>query len=217
MKIQHYLFLLFLLVQACSETENSGFTPLFDGKNWTGWEGSKDFFRIEDQAIVAGTLDGTIPTNQFLCTEQIFADFELRMQVKFPYKNNNAGVQFRSSRIPNHHEVIGYQADVGYAGDLLVWGGLYDESRRKRFLTELQPEKVNAALKPNDWNNYRIYCKGPSIKIWLNDRLVLEYEETESEIATSGVICVQIHGGQPAEAWYREIEIRELGDELEVE
>jgi len=211
-----YLFLLALIVQSCSDSTTPGFTSLFDGKNWTGWEGSKDFFRIEDKSIVAGTLDGTIPTNQFLCTEKTFADFELRMQVKFAYKNNNAGIQFRSSRIPDHHEVIGYQADVGYAGDLLVWGALYDESRRKRFLTELQPEKINAALKPDDWNDYRIYCKGPSIKFWLNDRLVLEYEETEDEIAKSGVICVQIHGGQPAEAWYRGIEIRELRGEADV-
>lgn len=37
----------------------------------------------------------------------------------------NAGVQFRTARIPNDHEVIGYHADMGRGG----WGALYDDSR----------------------------------------------------------------------------------------
>lgn len=202
------LFILSLL--ACEPPEETDFVSLFDGQSWQGWEGSKDFFRIEDGAIVAGTLDTIIPLNQFLCTEQTYGDFELRMQVKFTSRDNNAGIQFRSSRIPNNHEVIGYQADVGFAGDRLVWGSLYDESRRKRFLVEAPAEKVTAALNPEGWNDYRIYCKGPQIRFWLNDQLVLEYEETEENIAATGSICVQIHAGSPAEAWYRNIEIRPL-------
>ena len=40
----------------------------------------------------------------------------------------NAGVQFRTKRIPNHHEVSGYQADiVGGANDKFS-GILYDET-----------------------------------------------------------------------------------------
>jgi hypothetical protein len=31
-----------------------GFTPLFDGKTLTGWEGNEKMFRIEDGAIVGG-------------------------------------------------------------------------------------------------------------------------------------------------------------------
>ncbi len=35
-------------------------------------------------------------------------------------EGNNAGVQFRSERVPNHHEVSGYQCDVGGAFDRSV-------------------------------------------------------------------------------------------------
>ena len=39
-------------------------------------------------------------------------------------------MQFRTKRIPKHHEVIGYQADIGQG----YWGALYDESRRNKVL-----------------------------------------------------------------------------------
>jgi hypothetical protein len=210
MKYLLYLSLIGITFAACTTDDTPGFNRIFDGQSWSGWEGSKDFFRIEDGAIVAGSLDTIIPLNQFLCTEQEYEDFELRMQVKFTSRENNAGIQFRTSRIPDNHEVIGYQADIGFLPDRPVWGSLYDESRRKRFLLEAEADKVLSALDPEGWNDYRIYCRGPEIRFWLNDQLVLEYHEKEADIARRGSICVQIHSGPPAEAWYRDIEIREL-------
>ena len=199
-------------IAACSSSrlEYQVFKPLFDGETFTGWEGAKDFFRIEDHAIVAGSLERLIPQNQFLCTEKTYKDFELRLSVKFTSMDNNAGIQFRTKRIPNHHEVIGYQADIGYLDERPLWGALYDESRRKRFLKEPDAELIARVLKTSDWNNYRIQCVGSSIRFWLNGDLVLEYEESAPNIERNGVICVQIHSGKPAEAWYKDMEIRPL-------
>lgn len=213
MRYSLYLCLFALLFSSCDNEDHSDFVRIFDGESWAGWEGSKDFFRLENGAIVAGTLNSTIPLNQFLCTEQEYENFELRMKVKFTSRENNAGIQFRSRRIPNNHEVIGYQADVGFLPDRPVWGSLYDESRRKRFLIEASADEVLAALEPEGWNDYRIFCKDNEIKFWLNDHLILEYQEKEPDIAQQGAICVQIHSGPPAEAWYKDIEIRELGGE----
>ena len=105
------------------ETE-SGFKPLFDGKSFAGWEGNLDVFRIEGGAIIAGNLKKPIPRNEFLCTKKSYGDFELRLKAKLVGAGNNAGVQFRSKRIPNHHEVIGYQCDMGDAFGGSVWGAL---------------------------------------------------------------------------------------------
>ncbi len=189
----------------CQEVSAQEFTPIFDGQTFTGWEGDKDFFRIEDDAIVAGALDRKIPTNQFLCTEKSYQDFELQLQVKFTSLENNAGIQIRTSRIPDHHEVVGYQSDVGYAGGKSVWGSLYDESRRKKFMAEADPEIIASIINKDDYNHYRIRCEGNQITHWINDREVLSYTEEDDSIAKAGVICVQIHGGVPAEAWYRGI------------
>ncbi len=204
------LILLASLCLRCGTESEEAFTSLFDGQTWEGWEGSKEFFRIEDQAIVAGSLDREIPKNQFLCTEEVYGDFELRVKVKFTSTENNAGIQFRTKRIPNDHEVIGYQADIGFLNDRPLWGSLYDESRRKMFLLQADPNQVRSVVKVDDWNDYRILCQGKEVKLWLNDTLVLEYEEFEEDIETEGIICVQIHSGVPAEAWYKDIEIRPL-------
>src|SRR5947208_7076863 len=107
--------------------------PLFDGKTFTGWDGDTEkTWKIEDGVIVGGSLDTLVPRNEFLCTTKSYTDFELKVTFKLlgDKKQANAGVQFRTMRIPNHFEVSGYQADVGQH----YWVALYDESRRQRVL-----------------------------------------------------------------------------------
>jgi HEAT repeat protein len=181
-------------------------TSLFDGKTFAGWEGELDWFRIQDGAIVGGKLSENIPHNFFLATEKEYYNFELRLKVKTSSPGVNGGIQFRSKRIPDHHEVKGYQADVS-AG---IWGGLYDESRRGRFLVPLN-EDAQKIIKNNDWNDYRIRCVNDRIQLFVNGIKTVDYVETDPEIAKqSGIFAVQVHGGGPAEVWYKDITIKEL-------
>jgi len=186
--------------------------PLFDGSTFTGWEGDTvKSFRIEAGAIVGGTLAAKIPRNEFLATTKEYGDFELRVQVKSLGKGVNGGIQLRSKRIPNHHEVSGFQADVGGIVCDTVWGALYDESRRNRFLAKpVDQAALAAAFKPEDWNALVIRAEGPRIRITVNGVPTVDYTETDPAIATRGIICVQIHGGPPSEVWYKDIVITEL-------
>ena len=186
--------------------EEEGFFPLFDGRTFDGWEGNLDHFRIEDAAIVAGTLQQRIARNEFLCTTTEYGDFELRLKFKLLGKGANAGVQFRSQRIPNHHEVRGYQADLGDGW----WGALYDESRRNKILVPAAKGVVAEVLKRDDWNDYTIRCEGPRIQLWINGRQTVEYTEPDDKIDQTGIIGVQIHGGPPSEAWYKDLRIKKL-------
>jgi len=193
--------------------DEEGFVVLFDGKSLAGWEGNRKIFHVKNQAIVAGSLDKRVANNEFLCTKKRFGDFELRLKAKLSGEGKNAGIQFRSKRIPNHHEVIGYQCDMGISGAThVIWGALYDESRRRKFLAEGDQKKLSAALKSDDWNDFVIRCEGPRIQIWLNGYQAVDYTETEDEvdIARTGVIALQIHGGKPAVASYKDIRIKEL-------
>jgi hypothetical protein len=208
------LSLFMALVIACGAAlaadDEPGFRPLFDGKSLAGWEGDEKVFRVTDGAIVAGSLAEKIDHNHFLCTKDRFADFELRLQAKLVGKGENAGVQFRSERIPDHFEVIGYQCDMGMAQGKSIWGALYDESRRKRFLVQGDDEKLAEKVKTADWNDLVIRCQGPRVQIWVNGLQTVDYTEPDENVARSGVIALQIHGGQPAEASYRNIRIREI-------
>ena len=198
-------------LQVLADNAEADFQTLFDGKTFEGWEGDLKTFRIEDGAIVGGTMKEKIPRNEFLCTKQEFGDFELRLQAKLAGDGANAGVQFRTKRIPNHHEVIGYQCDMGHMEGRCIWGSLYDESRRKKFLIHGDKDKVEKAYKPGEWNDFVVRCEGPRVQIWLNGVQTIDYKEEDATVVRTGVLAVQIHGGPPSEASYRKIRIKRLG------
>ena len=182
---------------------------LFDGKTFDGWDGdTAKTWRIEDGAVVGGSLAEKVPHNEFLATKKSYANFELRLQFKLTGTEGqiNGGVQFRSQRIPDHFEMIGYQADMGEK----YYGALYDESRRKKVLAAPEAELIAKALKLNDWNEYRIRCEGRHIQLWVNGVQTVDYTEPDETIEQSGRIAVQIHGGGKAEARYKDIVIEEL-------
>lgn len=200
----------FMLVGGCGRFQKSsstaGFELLFDGESFEGWEGNLEVFRIESNAIVGGSLEAPVEHNDFLCTEQEYGDFELRLQVKLLGEDANAGIQFRTKRIPEHYEVSGYQADMGQQ----YWGCLYDESRRNRILAGIEKEQAAELVRAGQWNDYIIRCQGDRIQLWLNGTLTVDYTETDPAIERTGIIALQIHGGPPSEAWYRHIRIKTL-------
>ena len=104
---------------------------------------------------------------------------------------------FRANKQPN--KVFGYQAECD--GSERKWsGGLYDEGRRG-WLHPKKPDDSQSgkafregpgqAFKRNDWNLYRIECKGDKITISVNGTLCTEYtDDADSE----GYIGLQHHG-----------------------
>lgn len=183
--------------------------PIFDGKSFDGWEGdTKTTFRIEDGVIAAGSLDKVVPRNEFLCTTRSYGDFELRLKFKLlgDPAQANAGVQFRSQRVPNHHEVSGYQADIGQG----YWGALYDESRRNKVLKAPDAALLKKIVKPDDWNDYVIRAEGPRIRLWLNGTLTVDYTEPDAKIPRTGIIGLQVHGGAKTKVLYKDLRLEEL-------
>jgi hypothetical protein len=182
---------------------------LFNGKDFTGWEGDTEkTWKVEDGAIVGGSLETTVPRNEFLCTTKTYENFELKVAFKLTgdKAKANAGIQFRTKRIPNHHEVSGYQADAGQD----YWGALYDESRRNKVLVKPAKDVIEKLVKYDDWNEYVIRCEGPHIRLWLNGKLTVDYTEEDEKIEKSGIIGLQIHGGAKAKVYYKNITIEEL-------
>ncbi|MEM7383630.1 MAG: DUF1080 domain-containing protein [Verrucomicrobiota bacterium] len=180
---------------------------LFDGKSFAGWEGDTEkSFRIEEGAIVGGNLKTKIPRNEFLTTTKSYGDFILRMKFKVLGEGANAGIQLRSRRIPDHHEMIGYQADLGDGW----WGSLYDESRRRRVLAKADPETIARILKRDDWNDYEMHCEGRRVRLKINGVQTVDFTEPDESLEQEGLVGLQIHSGPPSEAWYKDITIEEL-------
>jgi hypothetical protein len=183
---------------------------LFDGKTLQGWEGdTKKTWRVQDGAIVGGSLTETVPHNDFLCTTRSYANFILKLKFKLEGAEGfvNSGVQFRSQRVTDPpHEMSGYQADLGDK----YWGSLYDESRRNKTLAQPDAALVAKSLKPGDWNDYEVRAEGLRIRILLNGQQTVDYTESDTTIPQSGLIGLQIHGGGKAQVSYKDITLEVL-------
>ena len=193
-----------------SKVSNKKAVSLFDGTSFRGWEGDTNkTWRIENGALVGGSLKQQVPHNEFICSTRSFTNFVLRVKCKLAGDVGfvNGGVQVRSKRVPNHFEVSGYQADLG---DPAWWGCLYDESRRNKVLVQSDIEQVNKVLKRNDWNEYEIRCDGKRLQAWLNGLQTFDFTETDDSVEPGGAIALQIHGGGQAEASYKDVFIQEL-------
>jgi hypothetical protein len=185
--------------------------PLFDGKTFAGWDGdTKKTWRIEDGALVGGSLSEKVQRNEFLATTKEYGDFVLTVKFKLlgDAKKTfvNSGVQLRSQRMKDSHEMIGYQADLGEG----FWGSIYDESRRNKVMAAADQDAMHKALKPGEWNEYKIHAEGRRIRTWLNGVPGVDYTERDEKIPQVGRIGLQIHGGGPAEVWFKDIVIEEL-------
>ncbi len=194
------------LVSCLSAAEN-----LFDGKTLNGWEGDLKWWRVEGGFITGGSLTEKVPRNFFLATTRSFQNYDLRLMLKLTGVLNtgmiNSGLQIRSLRVPNNTEMSGYQVDAGDGW----WGKLYDESRRNKVIAESADlAAVNAAVKKDDWNEYRIRTEGARIRSWINGVPALDYTEAEPAIAQDGKIAIQIHGGGMALVQVKDVRIEEL-------
>jgi len=107
--------------------------------------------------------------------------------------------------------MIGYQADLSADANGGYWGRLYDESRRARMLGEDENRaRMLERFKADGWNQYEIRCEGPRIRLFVNGVCTTDYTERDASIPQQGLIALQIHGGGPSEAWYRNVTIAEL-------
>jgi putative heme-binding domain-containing protein len=185
---------------------------LFDGTTLAGWEalGSEHkWWTVADGAIVGGSLTEKVPHNTFLATRDSFGDFELTLKIRIRGAGGfvNSGIQIRSTRVDGSNEMKGYQVDAGPDW----WGKLYDESRRNKVLAGPQdPQSLAAAVKPDDWNEYRIEAIGPRIRSWINGAAALDYVEPDAAIPLQGRIGIQVHGGGKALVEVKDVAIRAL-------
>lgn len=202
-------FLSFVCIPLCL-AQSPKTVALFDGKTFHGWEGDTlHTWRIENGMLVGGSLDTTVPHNNFLCTQKTYANFILKLKIKLTGDQGfiNSGIQFRSQRLKDPaYEMIGYQADFGKD----YWASIYDESRRNKTLVKPNDQEVLTWIKINDWNDYEIKAINHQIRLYINGHMSVDYTETDTSIPQSGFIGIQIHGGGKAQVAVKNIRIQEL-------
>lgn len=211
-KLPLYLSGFALLLSGCIMVQPNAGRPvsLFDGRTFQGWEGdTAKTWKIEQGSIAGGSLDETVPHNEFLATRKQYSNFVLRLKFKLTGREGfiNTGVQFHSVRLTNPpYEMTGYQADLGDK----YWASLYDESRRNKTLVAPDSALVERIVKRQEWNNYEVHSKDGRIQIFLNGTKTVDYTEPDKSIPQKGLIALQIHGGGKAKVYYKDITLEEL-------
>jgi hypothetical protein len=194
-----------------------GFTPLFDGKTLSGWHNPYTWGKPE---AVDGEIHLTADKKFFLLTEKSFRDFVFEGEVLLPKGTANSGFLFRTQIKDDPKtkgkQAYGYQAEVdGDAGR--NWsGGLYDEGRRMWFVSPIKGNAESIAafkmragdtFKRDEWNAYRITCKGSHIKIEVNGVVTSEFDDS---MDAAGPIGIQHHGEKGQTYKFRNLRIKEL-------
>jgi len=202
--------------------EEAAMVALFDGKTLEGWTNPYEWGVAE---VKDGEIHLTADRKFFLVTKETYGDFVFEGEVHLPEGQANSGFMFRAHVEKNR--VFGYQAEVD--GDVKrKWsGGLYDEGRRAWFISPAKADPKKAAgaaavgqvdeaafraragdaFKRNDWNKYRITCRGKKLTIEVNGVVT---SDCEDGVDASGVIGIQHHGEKGATYRFRNLKIRKL-------
>jgi len=184
------ILLLHGVVSAGPGDKKGQWQSLFNGKDLKGWKqlGGKAQYSATDNEIIGTTVLET--PNSFLATEKEYGNFILELEFKLD-KEFNSGIQFRSQSRQDYQDgrVFGYQMEID-PSDRKWSGGIYEEGRRGwQYPMELNPAGQNA-FKKNDWNKYRIECRGAEIRTWVNGVPTAHLVDTA---LPKGFIALQVH------------------------
>lgn len=163
---------------------------LFNGKDLKGWvkKNGNAEYKIVNNTIVGVSQLNT--PNSFLCTEQIYSDFVLELELKVE-AGLNSGIQIRSISDPAvmAGKVHGYQVEID-PGDRAWSGGIFDEGRNGWLYPLSVNPKGQKAFKMGQWNKYHIEAIGNSIKTWINGIPCTNLLDPQT---ARGFIALQVH------------------------
>ncbi|MFT4685715.1 MAG: hypothetical protein ACJATN_002559 [Neolewinella sp.] len=183
--------ILFVFTSTILCAQNTGFTPLFNGKDLSGWE---QFGGTAKYEAVNGVLEGTAVANtpnSFLCTDRPYGDFILTLEFEDDPKLNS-GVMFRAQwrQDKDLRRVFGYQMEIDPSPRAYT-GGIYDESRRSWLYPLHYNPPAREAYRQAGWNTVRIEAVGNELRTFING---VPAANMVDDFDASGMICLQVHG-----------------------
>jgi hypothetical protein len=224
------LLALLLTATATGSEPLPGFTPLFNGRDFTGWRGRPHFdpakdaegtpeeqakrqaewnadmashWKVENGEIVS---DGQ---GVFLTTDRDYADFELHLDWMLPEPCGDSGIYLRGNP-----QVQIWDPDCERdfkLGCQKGSGGLWNNAPG----SEGKDPLVKGDRATGEWNAFRIRIQGDRVTVVLNDQLVVDnqplpnyFTKGTTPLPDRGPIQIQTHNSPLR---IRNVFIRELG------
>ncbi len=215
----------FLFTGLLAKHHKGEMTPIFDGKTLNGWTqlNGTATYRVDKGAIIGKTKEGS--PNSFLCSDNLYGDFELHFQVKLINDELNSGVQIRSqtkelndkekARGDKFGRVNGPQVEIEATKENGAESGYVYGEALGGWMTPKSDLTPHKHFKNGEWNQYRIVAKGPRIQTWVNGNQVSNLTDKEKHKTHSkGFIGLQVHsikkGSGPYEVAWKNIKIKEI-------
>jgi hypothetical protein len=176
-------------------------TPLFNGKDFTGWEGNtgaegtKKYFTIKAGVIVArNEADNAPKVSNYLLTTKQYRNFRLVFEGKLVESPMHSGIALWGKKFEKDGEKYSYQ------GHLVMFPanwGFYDLYRRNSIYKD--DGRAKKAENKGGWNRMEILAIGDRIRLAVNGHLVADWTDPKPELCQAGPIGLQLHANKVAQ------------------
>ena len=69
---------------------------------------------------------------------------------------------------------------------------------------------IQAAIKKDDWNEYKVIVKGNHIQQFINGKATVDVTDETAEGAKKGILAFQLHAGPPMQVQFKDIQFTAL-------
>ena len=191
-----------------SSAQKGKWVELFNGKNLEGWKISEN---PSSFSVVDGTIKIDGPRAHAFYDGPVgnhdFQNFELKVEVKTMPKANS-GIFIHTTYQENGWPNKGYEIQVNQShGDWRKSGSLYSFN-----------DVREVYVQDGEWYTYHIIVKGDQATVKINDKVVMEYDESDDSNRPAnagekkfdrGTIALQAHDPESV-IYYRNVKIKLL-------
>jgi hypothetical protein len=203
----------------------AGFTPLFNGKDLTGWKvppGDNGHWRVVD-GVIDYDAESEATGDKSLYSEREFGDFTLRAEWRIkatPYTNPNVPIILSSGlhkkdadgkeirlNVPDSDSGIYLRGSP--KAQVNIWGWPVGSGEVYGYRTDAKmPPAVRAGVTPKRnadrdigaWNAFEITLRGDRLTVILNGEEVLSNAQLP-DVPARGPIALQHHGSKKGGVW----------------
>jgi len=173
-------------------------TPLFNGHDLAGWKipDPNLYWKAVDGVMVGDASDAARDADLFT-ERKDYKDIEFETEYRCSGQADS-GVDIRNA----------IQIQIGISSKLKVdkTASIYQEHPSGGYVGDAGD--VGKFLKPGDWNKLRFIAQGNNIKVWLNEKQVIDFDI--SKYPEPGPIGLQLHNAARNKIEFRNMNVREL-------
>jgi 3-keto-disaccharide hydrolase len=224
-KLATLLVSLTLLASGRPAQDKDGFTPLFNGKDLTGWKvpaGDNGHWKVVD-GVIDYDAESEATGEKSLFSERTFGDYVLRLEWRIkatPYinpgvpiilsngshKKDADGKEIRLS-VPDSDSGVYMRGSSKAQVNIWCWpvgsGEVYGYRTDQKMPAEVRAgvtPKRNADRDIGAWNAFEITMRGDRLTVVLNGEEVISGAQLPA-IPARGPIALQHHGGKKNGVW----------------